>query len=83
MPSVSISTLRKFTLEVKASRAVFLRWPMGHALGEPNFKKQQTVVLKKALEALSAIKTPGTIINLPYRWRRHEDLDKDFDIPFE
>lgn len=56
---------------------------MGHALGEPGFKKQQAIVLKKALEALTAIKTPGTIVNLPYRWRRHEDLDKDFEIPVE
>ncbi len=83
MPSISISTLRQFTLEAKASRAVYLSWPMGHALGEPNFRKQQMTVLKKTLEALVKIKKPGTIINLPYRWGRREDLDKEFEIPVE
>jgi D-proline reductase (dithiol) PrdB len=45
---------------------------MGHVLGEPFNVAQQMTVLMRALRALEEIKTPGTIIDLPYRWRRHE-----------
>ncbi len=74
IPTVSISIVRRFTEETKAPRAVFLRWPMGHPLGEPFRKDQQMVVLKRALRALETVKEPGTIIDLPYRWRRYGDL---------
>ncbi|HHL39397.1 MAG TPA: hypothetical protein ENJ37_02715 [Deltaproteobacteria bacterium] len=67
--------MRKFTEEVKAPRAVFLRWPMGHPLGEPGRVDQQRRVLERALQALETVEEPGTIIDLPYRWRRYEDLE--------
>lgn len=72
IPTVGISITRKYTAEVRAPRAVFIKWPMGHPLGEPFNVKQQVTVLKRALGALEEIETPGTIIDLPYRWRRHE-----------
>lgn len=34
-------------------------------------------VLRSAFKALVTIKEPGTIIDLPYRWKRHEDLEKE------
>ncbi len=71
---MSISISRKFTEQTRPSRAVFLKWPMGHPLGEPFNKVQQTIVLKKTLNALETIKEPATIIDLPFRWKRHEDL---------
>lgn len=74
VPTVAVSIVRKYTVEVRAPRAVFLRWPMGHPLGEPFRIDQQMVVLKRALKALETIEEPGTIIDLPYRWRRYEDL---------
>lgn len=77
IPTVGISIVRRFTEEVKAPRAVFLKWPMGHPLGEPGRPDQQTVVLKRTLLALEAIREPGTIIDLPFRWKRYEDLAKD------
>lgn len=75
IPTVSISIVRKFTEEIKPPRAVFLKWPLGHPLGEPHNIKQQTTVLKKTLEALTDIKEPGTIRDLNYRWRRYEDME--------
>ncbi len=59
-----------------APRAVFVKWPMGHVLGEAGNVRQQRVVLGRALSALIEIKEAGTIIDLPYRWRRYEDLDR-------
>jgi len=73
IPTVAISIMRKFTEETKASRAVFVKWPLGHPMGEPFKPKQQRAVLVAALDALETIKEPGTIIDLPYRWRRPED----------
>ena len=77
MPTVSISITRHFTEDVKAPRAVFVKWPMGHVLGEAGNVKQQRVVLGRALKALAQIEEAGTIIDLPYRWRRPEDMDED------
>ncbi len=74
VPTVAISIVRKYTADVKSPRAVFLRWPMGHPLGEPFRKDQQMVILKSALKALETIEKPGTIIDLPYRWRRYGDM---------
>jgi len=69
---VSISIVRKFTEEIRPPRAVFLKWPIGHPLGEPFKVKQHMTVLKRAFDALRDIKEPGTIIDLPYRWRRED-----------
>ncbi|MBI5492175.1 MAG: hypothetical protein HY893_04495 [Deltaproteobacteria bacterium] len=77
IPTIGISIVRKFTEEVKAPRAVFLKWPMGHPLGEPGKKEQQMAVLRSAFKALETIKEPGTIVDLPYRWKRYEDLKKE------
>ena len=76
IPTISVSIVRKFTEDVKAPRAVFVKWPMGHPLGEPFVIDTQTAVLSAAFRALKEIKEPGTIIDLPFRWKRREDLGK-------
>jgi len=68
--------VRRFTEETGSPRAVFVKWPMGHPLGEPGRPDQQIVILKDALAALETLKTPGAIIDLPYRWKRYEDLKR-------
>ncbi len=70
--TIGISIVREFTEKVQPPRSVFLRWPFGHPLGEPNNVKQQRTVVLEALKALYAITTPGEIIDLPFRWRRHD-----------
>ena len=72
IPTISISILRKLTEEVKPPRAVFLKWPFGHPLGEPGNVAQQMTVLRDAFQALEEIKKPGTIIDLSYRWKREK-----------
>ncbi|MBI5902627.1 MAG: hypothetical protein HZB84_03965 [Deltaproteobacteria bacterium] len=74
IPTISVSIVRRFTEETGAPRAVFLKWPMGHPLGEPGRKDVQTAVLRSAFNALETIKEPGAIIDLPYRWKRYEDI---------
>ena len=69
--TIGISIVREFTEKVRPPRTVFLRWPFGHPLGEPGNVRQQQVVLLEAFRALYSITTPGEIIDLPFRWRRH------------
>ncbi len=66
--------MRNFTESARPPRTVFLEWPMGHPLGEPGNVAQQMRVIRDALSALVEIKEPGTIIDLPYRWGRQEDI---------
>lgn len=64
--------MREFTEKVQPPRSVFLRWPFGHPLGEPGNIKQQHAIIMEALNALYTITTPGEIVDLPFRWRRHD-----------
>ena len=70
LPTIGISIVRSYTEKVKPPRTVHLRWPFGHPLGEPGNAPQHRAVLAGAFEALAGITEPGTIVDLPYRWRR-------------
>lgn len=69
IPTVSISILRDVTEKVKPPRALCLRWPFGHPLGEPGNVAQQFTVLHEAFRFLYTA-VPGELRDLPYRWRR-------------
>ncbi len=71
IPTIGISIVREYTERVKPPRTVFLRWPFGHPLGEPFNPAQQRAVLAEAFIALYLIDKPGTIIDLPFKWKRH------------
>jgi D-proline reductase (dithiol) PrdB len=68
--TIGISIARKFTEKVRPPRSVYLKWPFGHPLGEPFNRLQHRAVLKQSFEALYSIDTPGTIIDLPFKWKR-------------
>jgi D-proline reductase (dithiol) PrdB len=76
IPTIGISIVRNYSEKVKPPRTIFLRWPFGHPLGEPFNIPQQKAVLRKAFEALYDINEPGTIIDVPFRWRREK-----YDLP--
>ncbi|MGK5091226.1 hypothetical protein WDW89_04315 [Deltaproteobacteria bacterium TL4] len=69
--TVGISLARKISESVKPPRTYFLRYPFGHALGEAFNEAQQTQIVKDCLEILTSAKEPGTIVDSPYRWRKH------------
>lgn len=70
LSTVSISLVREITAQVRPPRALFVRWPFGHALGEPFAVGQQRRVLRDMLQALQSMHEPGSILDLGYRWRR-------------
>jgi hypothetical protein len=68
--TVSISLVREITVQVRPPRALFVRWPFGHPLGEPFAVAQQMRVLHDMLRALETMREPGSLSDLGYRWRR-------------
>jgi hypothetical protein len=57
------------TEAIKAPRAVFVPWPMGHHFGVPLHKVLQRTVLLKMLELLrEEPQAAGAIRDLPIKW---------------
>lgn len=71
IPTIGITLQKEATKHVKPSRALYLRYPFGHPLGEAFHVKQQRTILLEALKALQTITEPGTIVEPGYIWRRH------------
>ncbi len=70
IPTVSVSITRDLTESVGVPRAVFVKWPLGHPLGEPGKTAQQRTVIFDALKLLITATEPGVIVEPGYRWRR-------------
>jgi len=69
--TVSLALVRELAVMVKAPRMLYLHWPFGHALGEPNNRDQQYTVLHDAFSMARCAPRPGLIVDLPYPWKRH------------
>jgi hypothetical protein len=80
MSTVNLSLNREISAKVGAPRSLYLRFPYGAALGEPGNVDQQRTILKDMLYALQSIEEPGTIIDLPYRWRREKYNPVTFEV---
>lgn len=68
--TAGLSLNREVSQKVGAPRTLYLRYPYGAPLGEPGNDDQHRAILKEMLDSLYSIETPGTIIDLPYRWRQ-------------
>lgn len=68
--TVALSLNRELSEKIGAPRTLYLRYPYGAPLGEPGNINQQRAILRDMFQALETVKGPGTIIDLPYRWRR-------------
>jgi D-proline reductase (dithiol) PrdB len=71
IPTIGITLQREVTRRVKPPRALALRYPFGHPLGEAFAVAQQRTILLDALTGLVTIRVPGTILEPGYAWRRH------------
>lgn len=70
--TVSISITRDLTEAVGVPRAVFVKWPLGHPLGEAHAPLQQRTMIYRALSLLVSADRPGIIDEPGYRWRREQ-----------
>ena len=72
IPTVGVSIVRDYTEKVLPPRTVYIKWPFGHPLGEPGNIKQQRTVILEAFRVLYESVAPGEIVDLPFRWWRHD-----------
>lgn len=70
IPTVSLSIVREVTERTPPPRALFLRFPFGHALGQPGHRDEHFAVLLLALTLLFEADRPGTIRDAGLRWKR-------------
>ena len=70
IPTISVTVRPEITAHANVSRACYVRFPTGNPMGSPNEPGQQLTILTAVLEQLVKIQEPGTIVELPYRWRR-------------
>ena len=70
MTTVGLALDRDVARAAHAPRLLYLRWPFGHALGEPGNIGQQRTVLRDMLSMARVAPNPGLVVSLPYAWRR-------------
>jgi hypothetical protein len=56
------------TEKIKAPRAIFLPWPMGHHFGVPFHRDLQKRVLLEAFDLLETAQVSGTIRDILIKW---------------
>jgi D-proline reductase (dithiol) PrdB len=55
---------------IKPPRAMLVKFARGSMFGEPGNVKRQRRIILDALQALQTMTEPGTIQELPYKWKR-------------
>lgn len=68
--TVGLALVKEVAVAARAPRFLYLHWPFGHALGEPGNAAQQRTVLHDMFSMAVTAQRPGSVIDLPYRWRR-------------
>jgi len=68
--TVGLALVKEVAEAAHAPRFLYLRWPFGHALGEPGNVAQQRTERHDMLSMATSAPRPGLVIQLPYRWRR-------------
>ena len=72
IPTLCMTSALDITQSVKAPRAVFVNFPLGHQTGRPNDPAIQRAIVRDAMRAFESINTPGEIVQLPYVWDSHD-----------
>lgn len=80
IPTVSISLVREITERLAPPRALFVKWPFGHPLGEAGNVPQQRRILWECFRDLRERRREerGEVRNLGLRWKREEYGPVDF-----
>ena len=68
IPTTTLTSAWSITASVNPPRAVYTDFPLGHTAGPPDDPATQLAIARSALEAVTSIDTPGTIVPLPHRW---------------
>jgi hypothetical protein len=72
IPTISMGNEAERMAKIKPPRALLVKFARGSMFGEPGNVKRQRRIILDAIEALKTMRVPGTIQELPYRWKRPE-----------
>ncbi len=70
IPTISLGNMADRMSHIKPPRAMKVKFPRGSMLGEPGNAKRQRRIILDGLEALKTMTVPGTVLELPYRWKQ-------------
>jgi hypothetical protein len=68
--TISMGNAADRMANIKPPRAMLVKFARGSMLGEPGNVKRQRRIILDALAALQTMTEPGTIQELPYRWKQ-------------
>ena len=66
--TLCMSSAWDISAAVRPPRSAFLHYPLGHQTGPPGDPSLQRQIVRAALEAGVALREPGAIAALPFRW---------------
>ena len=70
IPTISMGNAPDRMANIKPPRAMLVKFARGSMFGEPGNVKRQRRIILDALEALRTMTKPGTIQELPYKWKQ-------------
>ena len=68
--TISMGNMPDRMASIKPPRALHVKFARGSMFGEPLNAERQRRILMDALDALRTMTEPGTIRELPYRWKK-------------
>lgn len=68
VPTLCMSSAWDITAAVRPPRSAYLHYPLGHQTGPADEPALQQAIVRAALEAALALREPGAIAELPFRW---------------
>jgi hypothetical protein len=69
-PTISMGNSPERMAHIKPPRALLVKFARGCMFGEPHNVERQRRIILDGLEALKNMTEPGTIQELPYRWKK-------------
>lgn len=72
IPTVLVMMYKQVADALPSPRVCYVRFPFGVPLGEPGNSDQQRVIVEDALHLILHATEPGTLQEMPYRWRRED-----------
>ena len=70
IPTISMGNMADRMSHIKPPRALLVKFPRGSMLGEPGNVERQRRIILDAMNALKTMTEPGTVQELPYRWKQ-------------
>ena len=74
IPTISMGNMPERMAYIKPPRALLVKFGRGSMFGEPGNVDRQRRIILDMLAALKNMTEPGSIRELPYRWKRPDPV---------